>query len=78
MILPVCIIIVWYLLTDGLHVINPYILPGPIEVCQSAWELILSGELLANTVDTLYKVFCGLILAAIVAIPLGILLGWYN
>ena len=78
LILPVCIIIVWYLLTEGLHVINPYILPGPIEVCQSAWELILSGELLANTVDTLYKVFCGLILAAIVAIPLGILLGCYK
>lgn len=31
-----------------------------------------------DTMDTLFKVFGGLILAAIVAIPLGILLGWYN
>ena len=76
LILPICIIIVWYLITEGLGIVNPYILPGPIAVCQSAWELIMNGKLLTNTLDTLYKVFGGLILAAVVAIPLGILLGW--
>ena len=78
LILPICIIIFWYLITEGLGIVNPYILPGPITVCQSAWELILNGKLLTNTLDTLYKVFGGLILAAAVAIPLGILLGWYK
>ena len=34
--------------------------------------------MLQNTVDTLVKVFSGLILASVVAIPLGILLGWYQ
>ena len=42
LILPICIIIVWYLITEGLGMVNPYILPGPITVCQSAWSLILS------------------------------------
>ena len=78
LILPVVIIIFWYLITEGLHIVNPYILPGPIEVCTSAWNLILSGKLLKNTIDSLFKVFGGLILAALVAIPLGVLLGWYK
>ena len=78
LILPIIIVIFWYLITDGLHIVNPYILPSPIEVCASAWELIVSGELLQNTVDSLVKVFGGLLLAAVVAIPFGILLGWYK
>ena len=78
LILPIVIIIFWYLITEGLHIVNPYILPGPIEVCTSAWNLILSGKLLKNTIDSLFKVFGGLILAALVAIPLGVLLGWYK
>jgi NitT/TauT family transport system permease protein len=78
LILPIVIIIFWYLITEGLHLVNPYILPGPIEVCTSAWDLIVSGKLLRNTIDSLFKVFGGLILAAVVAIPLGVLLGWYK
>ena len=78
LILPIVIIIFWYLITEGFHIVNPYILPGPIEVCNSAWDLILSGKLLKNTIDSLFKVFGGLILASVVAIPLGVLLGWYK
>ena len=76
LILPIIIVIFWYLITDGLHLVNPYILPGPIDVCTSAWDLIVSGKLLQNTIDSLIKVFGGLLLAAVVAIPLGI--GWYK
>ena len=78
LILPIVIIIFWYVITEGAHLVNPYILPGPIEVCTSAWDLIISGKLLKNTIDSLFKVFSGLILAGIVAIPLGILIGWYK
>ncbi len=78
LILPICIIIFWYLITEGLGIVDLYKLPGPITVCQAAWILILNGKLLTNTVDTLVKVFAGLIAAAVVAIPLGILLGWYK
>lgn len=78
LILPIVIIIFWYLITEGFGLVDPYILPGPITVCESAWELIVSGKLLKNTIDSLFKVFGGLALAAIIAIPLGILLGWYK
>ena len=77
-ILPIILIFIWYLLTNGLGLFSSYILPGPIDVVKSAVVVIQNGKLLTNTVDTLLKVFAGLILASVVAIPLGILLGWYK
>src|SRR5574344_725509 len=73
--LPVIVLIFCYAITDGLGLITPYVLPGPIEVCQSAFTAIINGKLLKDTIDTLFKVFLGLILASIVAIPLGVVLG---
>ena len=77
-ILPIAIIIFWYIITGGLHLVRPYVLPSPVDVLYSAINIIQSGKLLKNTIDTLFKVFCGLILASVVAIPLGIILGWYQ
>lgn len=77
-ILPIAILIFWYVITGGLHLVQPYVLPSPVDVLHSAINIIQSGKLLQNTIDTLFKVFSGLILASIVAIPLGILLGWYQ
>lgn len=77
-ILPIVIIIVWYIITSVLHLVTPYTLPSPVDVCISAWEIILSGELLTDSCDTLFKVFAGMAIASIVAIPVGILLGAYR
>ena len=55
-----------------------YVLPSPVDVLYSAINILQSGKLVQNTVDTLFKVFAGLILASVVAIPLGILMGWYQ
>ena len=77
-ILPAIILIVWYLLTDGLHLIPYYILPSPLNVFTAAWTLISNGKLFMHTSSTLVKVFSGIILASVVAIPLGIILGWYE
>ena len=78
LIVPVLLILFWYFITDGIELFSSYILPSPVDVVNSAWVVIQSGKLLTNTVDTLYKVFAGLICASIVAIPAGILLGWYK
>ena len=77
-ILPVAIIIFWYVITGGLQLVKPYVLPSPVDVLYSAINIIESGKLVKNTIDTLFKVFSSLILASVVAIPLGILLGWYQ
>ncbi|MCQ2971169.1 NitT/TauT family transport system permease protein [Methanobrevibacter gottschalkii] len=78
LILPVVLIFFWYIITNALALFSSYILPGPLDVVNSALVVIENGKLLTNTIDTLYKVFAGLILASIVAIPLGIVLGWYK
>ena len=77
LILPIAILIFWYIITDGISLVKPYVLPSPVAVLYSAISIIQSGKLLQNTIDTLFKVFAGLILASLVAIPSGILLGWY-
>lgn len=78
LILPVILIIIWYILIDVMGVVSTNILPGPVEVCQSAYKIILSGKLLDNTLSSVFKVFFGLGLACIVGIPLGVLLGTFN
>lgn len=76
--LPIIIILFWYLITSVLQLVSPYFLPSPVDVCMSAWDLIVSGKLIKDTFDTLFKVFAGMFFAAIIAIPLGISLGWYK
>jgi NitT/TauT family transport system permease protein len=76
LILPAIIIIVWYLITDVFQLVTPYVLPSPVDVFMAAVELISSGRLVSDSIDTLFKVFGGMFFASIVAIPLGILLGW--
>ncbi len=75
-ILPIIIIIVWYLITEQLHLIPYYVLPSPVDVLIATYKIIINGSLLKNTVDTLIKVFLGIGLASLTAIPLGIVLGW--
>ncbi|WP_067148968.1 ABC transporter permease [Methanobrevibacter olleyae] len=77
-ILPILIIIVWYIITEGLSLIPYYILPSPLDVFDATFRLIANGKLLNHTISTLTKVFAGIILASVVAIPLGIILGWYE
>ena len=66
-IVPIIIIFIWYLITNGFGLFSSYILPGPLDVVNSAWVVIDNGKLLTNTIDTLFKVFAGLICASVVA-----------
>lgn len=76
LILPIIVLIVWYLITDGFGLIPSFKLPSPIDVCHSGYTIIVNGRLLDNTISTLIKVFSGIILASVVAIPVGICLGY--
>ncbi|WP_409200851.1 ABC transporter permease [Methanobrevibacter sp. DSM 116169] len=76
LILPIIIIFIWFMVTSVLKLVTPYVLPSPVDVCLSAIEVISSGKLFSDSINTLFKVFGGMFFASIVAIPLGILLGW--
>lgn len=54
------------------------ILPGPLAVAAGIGELAQRGLLLRYIVASLFRVTWGYAGAAIVAIPLGLLIGWYR
>ncbi|MDO5850814.1 MAG: ABC transporter permease [Methanobacteriaceae archaeon] len=76
LVFPILIIIFWFIITEVFVIWPPYILPSPVVVCQSAYILILNGQLLKNTISSLVKVLLGILLASVIAIPLGVFLGW--
>jgi NitT/TauT family transport system permease protein len=54
------------------------LLPGPWAVVKALGELLQHGLLLKYVVASLFRVTWGFALAAIIAIPLGLTLGWYR
>jgi len=51
------------------------VLPGPYKVLESMIELITTGSLFKHTVASLFRVTWGFCIAAMLGIPLGIILG---
>jgi len=76
LIVPVIIIIFWALLTTYTGIIPSYLIPSPHDVFVAFETLLFNGTLVSDTLDTLTRVFLGFIVAAAVAIPLGIIIGW--
>jgi NitT/TauT family transport system permease protein len=54
------------------------LLPGPWEVALGIGDLIRHGLLLKYVVASLFRVTWGFAMAALLAIPLGLTLGWYR
>jgi NitT/TauT family transport system permease protein len=54
------------------------LLPGPWAVVKGIGELLQHGLLLKYVVASLFRVTWGFALAAVLAIPLGLTLGWYQ
>ncbi len=54
------------------------VFPGPVATAVGMWELIANGTLLQHSVASLFRVTFGFYLAAIVGVPLGMLIGWWK
>ena len=54
------------------------LLPGPVGVAHGIIELLHHGLLLKYAVASLFRVTWGFFAAAVVAIPLGLTIGWYR
>ena len=55
-----------------------HLLPTPVQVISALWELLRAGLLLKYVVASLFRVTWGFLLAAAVAIPLGLGAGWFR
>lgn len=57
---------------------SAHLLPRPFAVARGIWELLKHGLLLKYVVASLFRVTWGFLLAAVIAIPLGLAIGWYR
>ncbi len=58
--------------------VNPVFLPGPAAVARSAIHWLTRGNLLDDTRISIYRVVAGWALSALIALPLGLLIGTYR
>ncbi len=54
-----------------------HLLPGPVEVLHGMGDLLQHGLLFKYVVASLFRVTWGFLVAAVLAIPLGLGIGWY-
>jgi len=78
--IPLFLILIWQGLSS-IQVIPPYKLPSPMEIILGFKDLLMigvpPGHLLHNHIlYSLYRVASGYVIAALLAIPLGLLMGW--
>ncbi len=62
----------------AVHGNSAHLLPGPVAVARGIGELLTHGLLLKYVVASLFRVTWGFLLAAVIAIPLGLAVGWYR
>ena len=66
--------ILWWLISNSGWV-KPLFLPTPIQVAKAIQDLWLSGDLPKDIMFSLFRVLTGFLLAAVISIPLGTLMG---
>lgn len=73
----IIIFVLWGLLTYG-GLVDPLFVPSPTAIIQSAIDMFTKLNFMTDIGVTVLRVLAGFILAAVIAVPLGILLGTYK
>jgi len=69
-------LLAWYAIAlSGL--VNPSLMPTPHQVAARFWELINGGRLPMDIWMSTQRVFLGVALGTLLAVPAGFMLGWY-
>jgi NitT/TauT family transport system permease protein len=70
------IVVVWYAIAYS-GFVNPALIPLPHAVAQRFWELLTEARLPRDIWMSTQRVFLGVTLGILAAVPVGFLLGWY-
>lgn len=65
--------LLWQFLST--YVVNPFLIPPPLEVFRTAGPMLMSGEILADVSISMTRVLVGFLTGSAAAIVLGVLLG---
>jgi NitT/TauT family transport system permease protein len=57
---------------------DPVFLPGPLQVVLALWQMLADGELLGNAGISILRVWSAFLLAAAMAVPVGMLMSSYG
>ena len=71
-------LIIWELVGNTFQLINPMFMSAPSLVAKAAVQLFSSGEIYNDLYISGIELFWGYLLSAAVAIPFGIMVGWYK
>lgn len=71
------VVIIWYI-TYALQIINPLFLPAPHAVISELVRLLLTNAMWQDIGISLLRVFISIILAMVIGIPVGLLMGYYK
>ncbi len=74
-------IVLFFVLWEALPrlgVVDAAFLPPLSQVLQAGWKLILSGQLFEHLGASLFRSAVGFVIAIVIGIPLGLLIGWYR
>ncbi|WP_329199101.1 MULTISPECIES: ABC transporter permease [unclassified Streptomyces] len=73
----IALLVVWET-APRLGLVDATFLPPVSEVARAWWELLGDGQLAEHTRASLTRSFGGFAIAVVVAVPLGLLIGWYR
>src|SRR5919112_905910 len=69
---------IWELVGNVLQIINPMFMSAPSLIFKAAIDMFSSGEIYNDLYVSGIELFWGYFLSALVAIPFGIMVGWYK
>jgi len=73
--IPFVVIIIIWSIVSVYKIVPGYVLPTPLMVLKDGFQMLKEGILLRNILDSLLRLFIGVIVGVVFAIPLGILIG---
>ncbi|MBD1879628.1 MULTISPECIES: ABC transporter permease [unclassified Coleofasciculus] len=78
MVLSICIPLALWWIVSNAGIVAPLFLPTPAQVWGAFQRLLATGDLQKDIAYSLFRVLSGFSLAALIAIPLGILMGTFS
>jgi ABC-type nitrate/sulfonate/bicarbonate transport system permease component len=75
--LPILCVAVWWV-ASRFGGVNPVLLPDPTAVARAFYQLSVSGALEQHILTSLKRVLAGFAVAAVLGVPLGLILGLYR
>lgn len=71
---PVVLVGLWAAVSSA-HLFPPSLFPHPLDVARGVWLELRSGRLVTDAIASLFRVSAGFLLAVVLGLPAGLLLG---